>query len=90
MKKPPVFTWIHALWARLAGKPVAPRMQPDADGPRAPCRASPADGRPRLQRGGNPRPLFADAGWGKCLPLADILFENRWPEGVGGAPTAYS
>ncbi|MBI5329828.1 MAG: 5,6-dimethylbenzimidazole synthase [Betaproteobacteria bacterium] len=36
-----------------------------------------------------PRPMFEDAGWGKRLPLAGILFENRWPEGVGGTPTAY-
>ncbi|MBM4182485.1 MAG: 5,6-dimethylbenzimidazole synthase [Betaproteobacteria bacterium] len=36
-----------------------------------------------------PRPMFEDAGWGQRLPLTDILFENRWPEGVGGTPTAY-
>lgn len=37
-----------------------------------------------------PRPMFEDAGWGQRLPLTDILFENRWPEGVGGTPTAYA
>jgi 5,6-dimethylbenzimidazole synthase len=36
-----------------------------------------------------PRPMFEDAGWGKRLPLADILFENHWPEGANGTPTAY-
>ena len=36
-----------------------------------------------------PRPLFEDAGWGQRLPLADILFENHWPAGVGGTPPAY-
>jgi len=36
-----------------------------------------------------PRPMFEDAGWGKRLPLADILFENHWPEGADGTPTAY-
>ncbi len=37
-----------------------------------------------------PRPMFEDAGWGQRLLLTDILFENRWPEGVGGTPTAYA
>jgi 5,6-dimethylbenzimidazole synthase len=36
-----------------------------------------------------PRPMFEDAGWGRRLPLADILFENHWPEGANGTPTAY-
>lgn len=36
-----------------------------------------------------PRPMFEDAGWGQRLPLADILFENHWPEGADGTPTAY-
>ncbi len=36
-----------------------------------------------------PRPMFEDAGSGQRLPLADILFQNHWPEGVGGTPTAY-
>ncbi len=36
-----------------------------------------------------PRPMFEDAGWGARLPLAEILFENRWPDGAGGTPTAY-
>lgn len=36
-----------------------------------------------------PRPMFEDASWGRRLPLADILFENHWPEGADGTPTAY-
>jgi len=36
-----------------------------------------------------PRPMFEDAGWGRRLPLADILFENRWPADAGGTPTPY-
>jgi 5,6-dimethylbenzimidazole synthase len=36
-----------------------------------------------------PRPMFEDAGWGRRLPLADILFENHWPEGTDGTPAAY-
>lgn len=36
-----------------------------------------------------PRPMFEDAGWGRRLALSDILFENRWPEGAEGTPTAY-
>lgn len=36
-----------------------------------------------------PRPMFADAGWGQALAHADILFENRWPEGAKGTPPAY-
>ena len=36
-----------------------------------------------------PRPMFEDAGWGKRLDVGDVLFENRWPEGAGGTPTAY-
>lgn len=36
-----------------------------------------------------PRPMFEDAGWGQRLPLADILFENRWPPGAGSTPTPY-
>lgn len=36
-----------------------------------------------------PRPMFEDAGWGQRLPLKDTLFENRWPEGAEGTPTAY-
>ncbi|MBK1681670.1 5,6-dimethylbenzimidazole synthase [Rhodocyclus tenuis] len=26
-----------------------------------------------------PRPMFEDAGWGRRLPLASLLFEERWP-----------
>lgn len=36
-----------------------------------------------------PRPMFEDAGWGKRLPLGDVLFENRWPERAEPTPTAY-
>lgn len=34
-----------------------------------------------------PRPMFEDAGWGRRLPLADVLFENRWPDGERARPT---
>ena len=33
--------------------------------------------------------MFEDAGWGKRLPMEDVLFENAWPEGKGGTPTPY-
>ncbi|MBU0499024.1 MAG: precorrin-3B C(17)-methyltransferase [Gammaproteobacteria bacterium] len=36
-----------------------------------------------------PRPMFEDAGWGQRLPLDQILFDDRWPAGAGGTPTAY-
>jgi len=36
-----------------------------------------------------PRPMFEDAGWGRRLPVTDILFENCWPEGAQPTPTAY-
>jgi 5,6-dimethylbenzimidazole synthase len=36
-----------------------------------------------------PRPMFADAGWGKRLPLAEVLFENGWKVGAGGTAPAY-
>lgn len=36
-----------------------------------------------------PRPMLEDTGWGKRLGLADILFENHWPEAASGTPTAY-
>ncbi|MDP2752087.1 MAG: 5,6-dimethylbenzimidazole synthase [Rhodocyclaceae bacterium] len=36
-----------------------------------------------------PRPMFEEAGWGKRLPLASVLFENQWPSEAGGTPTAY-
>jgi len=36
-----------------------------------------------------PRPMFEDAGWGKRLPLGDIMFENSWPDNAGGTPTEY-
>ncbi|MDO8933469.1 MAG: 5,6-dimethylbenzimidazole synthase [Rhodocyclaceae bacterium] len=36
-----------------------------------------------------PRPMFEDAGWGKRLPLEDVLFENRWKVGASGTAPAY-
>jgi 5,6-dimethylbenzimidazole synthase len=36
-----------------------------------------------------PRPMFEDAGWGRRLELAEVLFENGWPEHAGSTPTAY-
>ena len=36
-----------------------------------------------------PRPMFEDAGWGKRLPLDQVLFENGWPEEAESTPTAY-
>lgn len=36
-----------------------------------------------------PRPMFEDAGWGQRLPVAEILFENRWPEEAKPTPAAY-
>jgi 5,6-dimethylbenzimidazole synthase len=36
-----------------------------------------------------PRPMFEDAGWGKRLPLEDVLFENRWKENAGGTVPSY-
>lgn len=36
-----------------------------------------------------PRPMFEDAGWGKRLDVTTVLFENRWPDGAAGTPTAY-
>ncbi len=35
------------------------------------------------------RPLLETKGWGKRLPLADVLFEERWPQGAGATPKAY-
>lgn len=36
-----------------------------------------------------PRPMFEDAGWGKRLELAQVLFENLWPEDAGRTPCTY-
>jgi 5,6-dimethylbenzimidazole synthase len=36
-----------------------------------------------------PQPLLETKGWGKRLPLAEVLFEERWPEGAGATPKAY-
>lgn len=36
-----------------------------------------------------PRPMFEDAGWGKRLDLAEVLFENGWPADAQPTPTAY-
>ncbi len=35
------------------------------------------------------QPLLETAGWGKRLPLDQVLFEERWPEGSGATPKAY-
>lgn len=35
------------------------------------------------------RPLLETQGWGQRLPLADIVFENRWPKDAQPTPTAY-
>ena len=37
----------------------------------------------------HPRPLFEDAGWGRRLPLEEVLFENGWKVGAGGTAPAY-
>lgn len=36
-----------------------------------------------------PRPMFEQAGWGRRLAREQVLFENRWPAGVGGTEPAY-
>jgi 5,6-dimethylbenzimidazole synthase len=36
-----------------------------------------------------PAPLLEAQGWGRRLPLAELLFEERWQTGAGGTPTAY-
>ena len=36
-----------------------------------------------------PRPMFEDAGWGKRLPLDQVLFDDVWPAEAGPTPTAY-
>jgi 5,6-dimethylbenzimidazole synthase len=36
-----------------------------------------------------PAPLLEATGWGSRLPLAEILFEDRWPEDARPTPTAY-
>jgi 5,6-dimethylbenzimidazole synthase len=36
-----------------------------------------------------PQPLLESLGWGKRLPLAEVLFEERWPAGAGATPKAY-
>lgn len=36
-----------------------------------------------------PRPMFEDAGWGKRLPLDEVLFEDGWKVGAGGTAPAY-
>ena len=35
------------------------------------------------------QPLLETLGWGKRLPLKDVLFEDRWPAGAGATPKAY-
>lgn len=36
-----------------------------------------------------PTPLLEIQGWGKRLPLDDVVFEDRWKVGTGGTATAY-
>lgn len=36
-----------------------------------------------------PQPLLETLGWGRRLPLEDVLFEERWPTGAGATPKAY-
>ena len=36
-----------------------------------------------------PEPLLESKGWGKRLPLAEVLFEDRWPQDAGSTPSAY-
>ncbi|CAG0962811.1 5,6-dimethylbenzimidazole synthase [Rhodocyclaceae bacterium] len=36
-----------------------------------------------------PQPLLETLGWGRRLPLEDVLFEERWPAGAGATPKAY-
>ncbi|HEX8989285.1 MAG TPA: 5,6-dimethylbenzimidazole synthase [Rhodocyclaceae bacterium] len=36
-----------------------------------------------------PQPLLETKGWGARLPLDQVLFEDRWPEGAGATPKAY-
>lgn len=36
-----------------------------------------------------PQPLLESKGWGKRLPLGEVLFEERWPKGAGATPKAY-
>ncbi|WP_313951897.1 5,6-dimethylbenzimidazole synthase [Accumulibacter sp.] len=36
-----------------------------------------------------PVPVLESQGWGKRLPLDEVLFEDRWKAGAGGTPTAY-
>jgi 5,6-dimethylbenzimidazole synthase len=36
-----------------------------------------------------PQPLLETKGWGERLPLSEVLFEDRWPEGAGATPKAY-
>ncbi|MGE5467960.1 MAG: 5,6-dimethylbenzimidazole synthase [Ignavibacteria bacterium] len=36
-----------------------------------------------------PQPLLEAKGWGRRLPLFEVMFEERWPEGAGATPKAY-
>lgn len=36
-----------------------------------------------------PQPLLESKGWGKRLPLDEVLFEERWPPEAGATPKAY-
>lgn len=36
-----------------------------------------------------PCPMFETTGWGKRLPINEVVFENQWPEHARSTPTAY-
>jgi 5,6-dimethylbenzimidazole synthase len=36
-----------------------------------------------------PQPLLEAKGWGRRLPLAEVLFEDSWPPEAGATPKAY-
>lgn len=35
------------------------------------------------------QPVLETLGWGRRLPLAEVVFENQWPEDARPTPTAY-
>lgn len=35
------------------------------------------------------QPMLETLGWGRRLPLAEVVFENQWPEDAKSTPTAY-
>ncbi|WP_300452079.1 5,6-dimethylbenzimidazole synthase [Accumulibacter sp.] len=34
-------------------------------------------------------PVLESQGWGRRLPMDEVVFEDRWKAGAGGTPTAY-